>query len=121
MAWRWDDPCPHDAVVKNVATTTSSPTSRLKTIPQAIRDLDLREQPCLSTYPSSLPSLFRSMSLPAAHYPPVQTQGRILHLSLRAVRAPLHDRQHGGGGFPSLGNLGRDGSRIVKNQIRSPV
>ena len=24
----------------------------------------------------------------AAHYPPVQTQGRILHLSLRAVRAP---------------------------------
>ena len=33
MAWRCGDPCPHDAVVKNVATTTS-PTSSSKQSPR---------------------------------------------------------------------------------------
>ena len=33
MAWRCGGPCPHDAVVKNVATTTS-PTSSSKQSPR---------------------------------------------------------------------------------------
>ena len=56
MAWRCGGPCPHDAVVKNVATTIVAHIE-FKTIPQAIRDLNLWEQPCFCGLPSSLPSL----------------------------------------------------------------
>ena len=86
-----------------------------KTIPQAIRDLNLWEQPCFWIYQAPLPSLCgvtyrRALS-------PVQTQGRILHLSLRAVRAPLADRQHGGKSSRRLGISAETVDRIVENQL----
>ena len=84
-----------------------------KTIPQAIRDLNLREQPCLWIYQAPFHRCARCNY--RQHISP-RSQGRILHLSLRAVRAPFVDRQHGGGGCPWLGNLGQTVDRIVENQ-----
>ena len=110
---RWPLP-QHDAVVKNVATTTS-PTSSSKQSPRRSGTSTCGSSP-VSGF-TKLPSIAVAVHLPAAHYPPVQTQGRILHLSLRAVRAPLADRQHGGGGCPSLGNLSETVDRIVENQL----
>ena len=54
-----------------------------KTIPQAIRDLNLWEQPCFWIYQAPFHRVGGVTT--GAHYPPIQTQGRILHLSLRAV------------------------------------
>ena len=61
--------------MKNVATTTS-PTSSSKQSPRRSGTSTVGAALFLDL-PSSLPSLC-TVSVPAAHYPPVQTQGRIL-------------------------------------------
>ena len=58
--------------------------------------------------PGPLPSLC-AVRLPPAHHPSVQAEGHGLHLPLRAVRAPVADRQHRGGRRPPPGDLRRDG------------
>ena len=93
MAWRCGGPCPHDAVVKNVATTTS-PTSSSEQSPRRSGTSACGSSPASAILRPEAPLPWPSPCCaahapPAVHHPPVQTQGRILHLSLRAVRAPL--------------------------------
>ena len=56
MAWRCGGPCPYDAAVKNLGHDDVAHIE-FKTIPQAIRDLNLWEQPCFWIYQAPLPSL----------------------------------------------------------------
>ena len=86
-----------------------------KTSPQAIRDLNLWEQPCFWIYQAPF---HRCGGVTTGSTLSARSNARTYPtLSLRAVRAPLADRQHGGGGCPSLGISAETVDRMVENQL----
>ena len=78
-----------------------------KTIPQAIRDLNLWEQPCFWIY--QLPSIAVRGNYRQHIIPPFKRKDVSYTYRFEQFALLLADRQHGGGGCPSLGDLGRDG------------
>ena len=110
---RW--PLPVRCRCENVATTTS-PTSSSKQAPRRSGTSTCGSSP-VSGF-TKLPSIaVRGVTTGSTLSPRSNARTCPDHLSLRAVRAPLADRQHGGGGCPSLGNLGQTVDRIVENQL----
>ena len=113
MAWRCGGPCPHDAVVKNVATTTS-PTSSSKQFSQAIRDLNLWEQPCFGF--TKLPSIavrvqHRQHIIPPFKAKDVSYTYRFEQFVLRSlIGSTAEEVAHG------LGISAETVDRIVENQ-----
>ena len=111
MAWRCGGPCPHDAVVKNVATTTS-PTSSSKESPRrsgtstcgAALFLDL---------PSSLPSLWRC-NYRQHIIPPFKRKDVSYTYRFQSLLRSLIGARRGGA---AVGNPAETVDRIVENQL----
>ena len=103
MAWSYDGSCPHDAVVKNVATTTS-PTSSSKQSPR---------RSGTSTCGSTRLWIYQAPSHRCArcnyrqHIIPRSNARTYPTLIASSNRAPLADR-HRRRRLPALENLGRD-------------